>query len=136
VGRRHSTILASEQRLVFAATGRGGRVLFQRNPVSRSNKALGRQNACSWAPGNSLDADKFGNRLTFVLRHDPPCFVTDYRTSRDCGIRHLPLFGMLGRSTLRDGMYSCQWVKWLTGGKMVIATKKRGLRLKVCWDRY
>jgi hypothetical protein len=54
-------------------------VLFQRNPVSRSNQALGRQNACSWAPGNSLDADKFGNRLTIVLRHDPPCVVTSKR---------------------------------------------------------
>ena len=90
------------------------RVLFQHNPVSRSNQALGRQDAGSWAAGNSLDADKFNNRLTFVLRHDPPCFVTDYRTSRDCGIRHLPLFGMLGRSTFCDGMYP-----FVSMGKMV-----------------
>jgi hypothetical protein len=101
------------------------RVLFQHNPVSRSNQALGRQDASSWAAGNSLDADEFGNRLAFVLRHDPPCFVTDYRTSRDCGIRHLPLFGMLGRSALCDGMYPFVsmgkmvngGVKWLTRQK-------------------
>jgi hypothetical protein len=33
------------------------------------------------AAGNSFGADKFGNRLTIVLSHDPPCFVTDQRAS-------------------------------------------------------
>jgi two-component system cell cycle response regulator DivK len=59
-------------------------VLFQCNPVGGSNQALGRQDAGSWAASNSIRADKFGNRLTVVLRHDPPCFITDHRTTRDC----------------------------------------------------
>jgi hypothetical protein len=25
-----------------------------------------------WGAGNSFGADKFGNRLTIVLKHDPP----------------------------------------------------------------
>ena len=95
-------------------------MLFQRNPVSRSNQALGRQDAGSWAPGNSLGADKFGNRLTIVLRHDPPCFVTDHRTSRDCGIRRLPLFVMSGRPTLCNEMYP-----FVSMSKMVNVTKRR-----------
>ena len=39
-----------------------------------------------------------------------------------------------GRRFVTECIHSCQWVKWLT--EMVNATKKRGLRLKVCWDRY
>jgi hypothetical protein len=62
-------------------------VLFQRNPVGGRNQALGRQHADSWAAGNSFGAYKFGNRLTIVLRHDPPCFVADQHASRDRGIR-------------------------------------------------
>src|SRR6266403_3098354 len=53
-------------------------VLFQRKPVCRSNQALGRQDAGSWAAGNSLGTDEFGNRLAIVLRHDPSRFVTDH----------------------------------------------------------
>jgi len=47
-------------------------VLFQRDPVGGWNQALGRQHAGSWTAGNSFGADKFGNRLTIVLSHDPP----------------------------------------------------------------
>ena len=65
-------------------------VVFQRDPVDGWNEAVGRQQAGSWAAGNSFGADKFGNRLTIVLRHDPPGVVTDRRASRDCGIRRLP----------------------------------------------
>jgi hypothetical protein len=32
-----------------------------------------------WGAGNSFGADKFGNRLTIVLKHDPPYFVADQR---------------------------------------------------------
>ena len=41
--------------------------------------------------GNTLGKDKFGNRLTIVLKHDPPCFVTDHRRPVNVGIRRLPL---------------------------------------------
>jgi hypothetical protein len=51
-------------------------MLFQRNSVGSSNQALRRQDAGSRAPGISFGADKFGNRLTIVLRHDPPSVVT------------------------------------------------------------
>src|SRR6266403_3588897 len=37
-----------------------------------------------------------------------------------------------GRRFVTECIHSCQWVKWLTGDKMVNATKKRGLHLKVC----
>jgi hypothetical protein len=47
------------------------------------------------------------------------------RTSRDCGIRRLPLFVMIGRSTLCDGMYPfVSMGKMVNGNKMVNATKK------------
>jgi len=36
-------------------------VLCQCNPVGGSNQGLGRQDAGSWATGNSLGTDKFGN---------------------------------------------------------------------------
>jgi len=45
-------------------------MLFQRNPVGGRNQALGRQQADSWAAGNSFGAYKFGNRLTIVFRHE------------------------------------------------------------------
>ena len=48
------------------------RVLFQRNPVGGSNQTLGRHKAGSRAAGNSFGADKFGDRVTIVLWHDPP----------------------------------------------------------------
>ena len=48
------------------------RVLFQRDPVGRSNQTLGRHKAGSRAAGNSFGANKFGNRLAIVLWHDPP----------------------------------------------------------------
>jgi hypothetical protein len=95
-------------------------VLFQCDPVSRRNEALGRQDADSRAAGNSLDADKFGNRLTIVLRHDPPCVVTSKRAVI-VGIRRLPLFVMTGRASLCNGMYL-----FVSIGKMV-NEKKRGV---------
>ena len=64
--------VSSDLCLVEAITR--SRVLCQCNPVGGSNQGLGRQDASSWATGNSLGTDKFGNRLGIVLRHDPPCF--------------------------------------------------------------
>jgi hypothetical protein len=82
-------------------------VLFQRNPVSRSNQTLGWQNACRWAPGNSLDADKFGNRLTIVLRHDPPCVVMSKRAV----IAEFAARRVNDRVFVTEYILSCQYVK-------------------------
>ena len=83
-------MVASERRLVLDVSGHAQLRALPTNPIGGWNQALGRQHAGSWAAGNSFGADKFGNRLTIVLRHDLPCVVTDQRASRDCGIRRLP----------------------------------------------
>lgn len=106
--------VSSDLCLVEAITR--SRVLCQCNPVGGSNQGLGRQDASSWATGNSLGTDKFGNRLGIVLRHDPPRFFSDHRTSRDCGIRRLPLAERsLGLRRAAPYAYQDARYRYLTG---------------------
>jgi hypothetical protein len=44
--------------------------LFQRDPINRSNYALGRQDTGRWTPGDSSRPDKFGNRVAIFFRQE------------------------------------------------------------------
>jgi hypothetical protein len=72
--RRHPTVGIHQ----FSPVNRGScseqsitsrRMFFQRSPVSGTKQRLGRQNACSGAPGNSFGADEFGDGHAIVIRH-------------------------------------------------------------------
>jgi len=43
------------------------RVLFQRDPVSGSNYALGGKDASRWTPSDPFRPDKFGNRIAICV---------------------------------------------------------------------
>jgi|SRR5215469_7189158 hypothetical protein len=48
------------------------RIFFQRDAVSRSNQALGRQDAGRWTARNPFRPDKFGDRIAIFVRHLAP----------------------------------------------------------------
>src|SRR5215472_3475193 len=57
------------------------RVLFQRDPVSGSNCALGGKNASRWTSSNPFRPDKFGNRIAiFVSIFDQIIHVSHSRS--------------------------------------------------------
>jgi hypothetical protein len=47
-------------------------MFFHRSPVSGTKERLCRQNEGSRAPGNTFDADEFGDCLPIVIRHGSP----------------------------------------------------------------
>ena len=59
-------------------------MLFQRDPVSGSNQALGGKDASRWTPSDPFRPDKFGNRIAIFVSISDQIIHVSHSRSREC----------------------------------------------------